>query len=72
MVGITEKRSPIANKRKKLFWTNLFQSLQQEINFGEREREREREGKGVRRERYKKYCIFITIAQESETLCLKL
>ena len=43
MVGITEKRSPIANKRKKLFWTNLFQSLQQEINFGERERERERE-----------------------------
>ena len=39
MVGITEKRSPIANKRKKLFWTNLFQSLQQEINFGERERE---------------------------------
>ena len=72
MVGITEKRSPIANKRKKLFWTNLFQSLQQEINFGEREREREREGKGVRRERYKKYCIFITTAQESETLCLKL
>ena len=68
MVGITEKRSPIVNKRKKLFWTNLFQSLQQEINFGERERE----GKGVRRERYKKYCIFITTAQESETLCLKL
>ena len=46
MVGITEKRSPIANKRKKLFWTNLFQSLQQEINFGERERERERERGG--------------------------
>ena len=50
----------------------MFQSFQREINFGEREREREREGKGVRRERYKKYCIFITTAQESETLCLKL
>ena len=45
MVGITEKRSPIANKRKKLFWTNLFQSLQQEINFGEREREGARSSK---------------------------
>ena len=51
LAGITEKRSPIANKRKKLFWINLFQSFQQEINFGERERER---GKEVRRERYKK------------------
>ena len=59
LVGITEKRSPIANKR--------FFFSQQEINFGERERggnkfvERERE-------RDKKYCTFITTAQESETL----
>ena len=54
LAGITEKRSPIANKKKKLFWINLFQSFQREINFGEGRKE-------VRRERYKKYYISISI-----------
>ena len=69
LAGITEKRSPIANKRKKLLWKNLFQSFQQEINFGEREREGKRSSK---RERERERENIVTTAQESETLCLKL